>query len=228
MSPGSRYARVLEQYRRLEPEGTDTWNPLGSERELVHRLALYEQIARALRCVPGEAAELRLLDVGCGTGRSTRVYLDFGLDPAKLRGVDLRPGAIELARACNPAVGFEAFDGERLPAEDGSVDWLALCTVLSSVPHPGREHLVEEAARVLAPGGVVFCWDKDAVHDFAGGGALKPKQLFAGWQVLYEEHVCVHGRIERLLPGGVLGRALGPVLRRLGPGATHRALLLGR
>ncbi len=40
MSRSERYRRVHEAYRGLEPAGVDTWNPLGKDRELLHRLVL--------------------------------------------------------------------------------------------------------------------------------------------------------------------------------------------
>ncbi len=224
-----RYAPVIETYDRLEPPGTDTWNPIVRERELIHRIVLYEQVCRALRRSPTPPPELRVMDVGCGTGRSTRMYLDFGVEPERLMGVDLRPGALELARRSHPGIRFEHCDGERLPADDGALDWVSLCTVLSSVAGAeARAHLFSEIARVLAPGGCLFYWDRDQAHGFAGGDPLLPERLLPGWTVRYYEHVCVYGRIERLLPQGRAGALLARALRRIGPPPSHRAALLQR
>ncbi len=231
MSPRDDQRRepVLEVYRRLEPDGADTWNPLVREKELVHRLALYEQICRALRCSPVAPADLRVLDVGCGNGRSTRVYLDFGLLPGQLEGVDLRPAAIELARQSHEGIRFSVQDGQRLPQRDASVTWVSVCTVMSSVGGgDAREHLAGEIRRVLGPGGVVFYWDLERAHGFAGGDVLDPAAIFHGWRALYAEHVCAYGRVERVLPNPALRRLLAPLLRRLGARPTHRAALLAR
>jgi SAM-dependent methyltransferase len=226
LAPSEIFAEVVETYESLEPPGTDRWNPLTRERELIHRLVLYEQLCRALREAPAPAPTLRVCDLGCGNGRSTRVYLDFGVPPAQLTGLDLRAAAIAEAQASHPGIGFAVTDGDRLPLADGAVDWVALCTVMSSVGPEGRAHLAKEVERVLAPGGCVFWWDRDTAHGFAEGANVDPSVQFPGWTQRYHEHVVVYGRIERLLPEGRVGGLLARALRRLGPAPTHTAALL--
>jgi len=223
--PG-RFSDVVDMYAELEPPGTDRWNPLVRELELIHRLVLYDLLCNALRVAPRPVPSLRVLDLGCGNGRSTRVYLDFGIPPQQLVGLDLRPASIAQAKASHPTIRFEVTDGERLPLSDGSVDWVGLCTVLSSVGPAGRAHMAAEVDRVLSPGGCVFWWDRDTAHGFAGGAPIDPDMLFAGYATRYREHVVVYGRIERLLPSGRVGRLLAPILRRIGPQPTHTAALV--
>jgi len=229
-APSDRYDGVVETYAELEPPGTDRWNPLTRERELIHRLILYEQLCRALRQAPTAVPALRVLDLGCGNGRSTRVYLDFGIPPTQLIGLDLRPGPIAEAQASHPRIHFAVTDGERLPVADAAVDWVGLCTVMSSVGPQGRAHVAAEIERVLAPGGCVFWWDRDTAHGFAQGEVMDPALHFPGWTARYHEHVVVYGRIERILSEGPLGARLGTLfaraLRRMGPAPTHTAALL--
>jgi SAM-dependent methyltransferase len=225
--PDPGFASVVAEYRRLEPDGTDTWNPLLSERELLHRLVLYERLCLALARGERDLADIRVLDVGCGNGRSTRVYLDFGIRPEQLTGIDLRPAAVDMARRSHPGIRFLAYDGITLPLEAESVDWVSVCTVMSSIPGiERRRYLADEIVRVLAPGGNVFCWDRAVAKRFAGGDAVIPMGLFPGLDIVTDEPVRVQGRLDRLFPGPTLRRLLLPVLRRLAPPKTHRVVLL--
>src|SRR5262245_3166039 len=103
---------VLSEIRRiyagLEPANTDRWSPLVSDVELLHRLRLLDVMCRALRLIPHPVATLRVLDVGCGVGRSTRMLVDLGVRPENLLGVDLRPEALGYAQKLNPAVRYRA------------------------------------------------------------------------------------------------------------------------
>ena len=67
---------------------------------------------------------------------------------ARFDGFELSPPAIEIARGRGiPRAGrLEAFDGARVPAEDGAYDLAVLSHVLEHVPDPAP--LLAEAARV--------------------------------------------------------------------------------
>jgi len=223
------FSAVVETYSHLEPDGTDTWNPLRTDRELLHRLRLYEELCLALRIRADDIQRLRVLDVGCGSGRSTRVYLDFGLAPGQLTGVDLRPGAIEVARGGHPDITYLSYDGETLPIESASVDWVSVCTVMSSIPgHVARRHLADEIDRVMAPDAHVFYWDRERAKRFAGGDRLDPVDLFSSLSVVSDEVVRIEGRLDRYFPGRVLRRTLLPVAERLATPRTHRACVFGK
>lgn len=186
--PTDPFESVLGAYRKMEPKGTDRWNPLDRDRELAYRLSLLEHLCRALRLCRNRIAGLRVLDVGCGNGRSTRMYLDFGLGPEQLTGIDLRGDAIEAARRSHPGIRFLAC-GARFPVESKSVDWVSICTVLSSLEPRARKHLEAEIRRVLAPGGFLFYFDRRRAHEFAGGDRLEPVALFDGLTLLSSEDI---------------------------------------
>src|SRR4051812_39794097 len=57
-----------------------------------------------------------LLDLGCGTGQSRRLYVD---SIARYIGADLSPGAIATARAHFPDSEWLVADATRLPFPDG-------------------------------------------------------------------------------------------------------------
>ena len=100
----------------------------------------------------GDPTRVRALDVGCGSGETDR-YLAPQL--GELQGVDVSPAIIETAREQNPGVPYTAYDGERLPFEDGSFDFAFAVCVVHHVPPAQRRGFVRELARVVRSGGLV-------------------------------------------------------------------------
>ena len=94
---------------------------------------------------PGE----RVLDLGCGAGRFVAALRDAGCDPV---GVEIASGALERARAVAPGADLRllAEDGS-IPLEHGAVDLVWCSEVLEHVADGA--HLLQEARRVLRPGG---------------------------------------------------------------------------
>lgn len=106
--------------------------------------------------VPGHG--LRVLDVGCGTGRSQRIYLDRS---SFYLGLDLAIEAVALARRHFGGSWLHA-DACHLPFRDGSFDLVAFSSVLHHLPD--RRLALTEAARALRVGGRVFAFDPNLRH----------------------------------------------------------------
>jgi SAM-dependent methyltransferase len=223
------FAQVLEDYARLEPGEGDTWNPLLCDVELEHRAELLKQLTFALRAADADPQALRVLDVGCGNGRSTRMYLDLGLGPTQITGVDLRAGALERARALHPGIAYRLHDGGPLPFEDGSMDWISLCTVLSSVRAGAeRRALGGEITRVLRPGGHLFFWDLLRANDFAGGDPLRPQEIFPDLHPLASRPATIRGFGARESQAGAVARLWHKMRDSWFARPTHAGVLLRR
>ena len=99
---------------------------------------------------PHAGPATRCIDVGCGNGRATGVWLNSRV--RSYVGLDVSPVAVEEARSQDlDARVIE--DATKLPLEDESVD-LAVCVeVLEHLLRP--DHALAEIARVLVPGGVL-------------------------------------------------------------------------
>ena len=98
-----------------------------------------------------------LVDVGCGSGRLTKALFGF-LDGSYL-GIDLVPALVAHARklANVPHWQFRVIDEIEIPERHGQVDFVCFFSVLTHLLHEQSFRYLQEARRVLKPGGrVVF------------------------------------------------------------------------
>jgi SAM-dependent methyltransferase len=111
-------------------------NPL----ERIHQRHVASRRVRVLveTIAPLIPERARLLDVGCGDAEITRRLMDQRPD-IDARGIDV------LVRP-DTALPVEAFDGQRIPYEDGAFDTLLLVDVLHHAEDP--QALLGEATRV--------------------------------------------------------------------------------
>lgn len=118
----------------------------------------WETLARRFAAAVPGTDPLRVLDVGCGTGQSRRIYADrLGY----YAGLDLSLSALRVARRRSGG-GWLQSDALRLPFRAASFDLVTFSSVLHHVPD--RRAALAEAARVLRPGGWVFAFDPNLLH----------------------------------------------------------------
>jgi ubiquinone/menaquinone biosynthesis C-methylase UbiE len=91
-----------------------------------------------------------VLEVGCGTGLGTSELVRRGLD---VRGVDLSPGMLAVARALLPDVEFTVGSMLELPHADASFAGVVAWYSTIHVPDESLPAALTELARVLRPGG---------------------------------------------------------------------------
>jgi SAM-dependent methyltransferase len=89
-----------------------------------------------------------VVDIGCGPGN---VFATVGGQPRLLIGVDVSSGALEMARKLNyvPILA----DAHDLPFISGFADIVVLNAALHHCDH--MDHVLAEAARLVAPGGIL-------------------------------------------------------------------------
>jgi ubiquinone/menaquinone biosynthesis C-methylase UbiE len=102
---------------------------------------------------------LRLLDIGCGTGQSRRLYASHC---ASYLGLDLSLEALRAARRTIPDVAWVRADARILPFASASFDVVAFSSVLHHIPD--YTLALREAHRVLRPGGWAFAFDPNLLH----------------------------------------------------------------
>jgi ubiquinone/menaquinone biosynthesis C-methylase UbiE len=92
------------------------------------------------------------LDIGCGEGANTRQLARLG---ARMHAIDVSPTFIRHAQAEEDrgplGIAYQAADGTALPFAEACFDFAAAFMSLMDMPDHCRA--VEEAARVLRPGG---------------------------------------------------------------------------
>ncbi|KAJ8600880.1 hypothetical protein CTAYLR_006998 [Chrysophaeum taylorii] len=117
-----------------------------------------------------------VLDLGCGTGSSTRRLAARYPGPSKIVGVDLSPYMIHVARrlvdidssefwVCearsDPRLEFMQADIQNLPFSDDSVSICSLNLVVHEIPPDVTRDVLVECARVLKPGGALWLTEMD-------------------------------------------------------------------
>ncbi|MGA2584311.1 MAG: methyltransferase domain-containing protein [Tepidisphaeraceae bacterium] len=102
---------------------------------------------------------MRLLEIGCGTGQSWRIYEGF---TSRHIGIDLSEAALRVATINFPKAVWMRQDACRLGFADETFDVVAFSSVLHHIPN--YTDALKEAARVLKPGGRVFAFDPNLLH----------------------------------------------------------------
>lgn len=110
---------------------------------------------RALRDLGLRAGD-RILDVGCGTGESTR-FLRQHYKGTRVDGMDLSPGMLSVARRHDPQGTYFEGDVTEIPRPDASYD--LVLTAFTFRNFPDHEASMREMVRVLAPGGRLVILD---------------------------------------------------------------------
>jgi SAM-dependent methyltransferase len=138
-------------------------------------------VARAAEVVDGlvrlaaPQPHQRWLDVACGPGIVTR---GLAAQVRAVHGVDVTPAMVALARREAAAAGlsnvsFAVADATALDVDTASVDGVVARFALHHMPVPGR--LLEEAARIVHPGGCVVL--ADHIADAAAEAAAWSQEI---------------------------------------------------
>lgn len=139
------------------------------------------------------AKTARVLDVGCGYGRTLDEL--FRLGWRDLVGMDFSPGMIRRGSNQFPALELHVMQPGRIALPDSSVDAVILFAVLTCIrTNAEQQALIKEITRVLKPGGILY------VNDFLLN--TDPRNLARYQQ--FEEKYGVYGVFE--LPEGAVCR----------------------
>jgi SAM-dependent methyltransferase len=139
------------------------------------------RLAGALDRMPAERAVLGLFcdltlaaglgtsvgDVGCGTGRLEPYLAARGLS---LRGIDLSPEMIRVARRDHPGFAFDVADLRELPLEDASLAGVVCWYSLMYLAPSDRPAAFSELARVVKPEGYLVTAFKAGDSQVRRGG----------------------------------------------------------
>lgn len=130
---------------------TAYWDRAAPKKTFTHPL----RIDRFRRWVPETG---RVLDVGCGYGRTCQFLMAHGYDD--VTGVDISSAMIRRGRGSYPGLDLRHLTDGTLPFQDGTVDACTLLAVLTCVPtNAGQRRIIGEVRRVLKPDGILYFSD---------------------------------------------------------------------
>ncbi len=196
--------RYPAYYRQNFHYQTDGWLSDESAQLYDHQVeALFTGAADAMRRqalaqivaeVKGrDQREVALLDLACGTGRFLRETMR-AFPRLKATGLDLSPNYAERARQLvAPWPHVEIVEGlaEAMPLEDASQDVIVSVYLFHELPEKTRKAVMQEAARVLKPGGAFIIADSlqfgdneglDGILEYFPEGFHEPYyKAYLGW-----------------------------------------------
>jgi len=94
---------------------------------------------------------LRVLEVGCWTGRDSQYFDEF-----EYVGIDLSERALAVAKQNQPNLRFQKADLYKLPFSDGTFDGVWAAAVYVHVPSVQIVDALKELHRVIKPNGIAW------------------------------------------------------------------------
>lgn len=222
------YEHLVDRIKAAAPSDDAMKNAVGGSFEFIGRVEV--AILRHYGLRPSDF----LIDVGCGSGRLARplsAYLH-----GKYSGFDVVEDLVEYARLTvnRPDWRFEVIDHIAIPEPDGTADFVCFFSVITHLLHEHSYWYLEEAKRVLKPGGKIVVsflefaepahWP--VFHDTLAGAKVPPNSdplnvftergVFEVWAShLGLEIEAFRGGDDAIEPVGALGQAVC-VLRKPG------------
>jgi SAM-dependent methyltransferase len=127
------------------------WDGVAQKKRFSHPLRL-----EWLECYLDSRA--RVLDYGCGYGRTLREMVQAGYQ--NVVGVDFSEAMLARCRQDFPQVSLIRNDGRTLPFKSESLDAVLLFATLTCIPeNEAQRALIAEVERVLRPDGLLYISD---------------------------------------------------------------------
>ncbi|SDB53136.1 class I SAM-dependent methyltransferase [Belnapia rosea] len=173
------YAAMVRAYLAAYPEDEAVARSVGGNLE--HFGVLEHSLLRQY----GLKDNGRVVDVGCGAGRLAAQLRRF--PEMRYLGLDVVPELLDYCRRkmARPDFRLELSQGNRIPLADGEADFVIFFSVFTHLLHEESYVYLEQAHRVLAPGGrVIFSFFEFAVESqwsvFEGNADWVRKRSYLG------------------------------------------------
>ena len=114
--------------------------------------AAFGQIESDLLRMVGLRDGMRLIDLGCGSGRAAvAIARDFKID---YHGIDIVQALLDYAKANTPAhYRYSCVEQIEIPDQDASADMICAFSLFTHLLHEESYRYLQECVRVLKPGG---------------------------------------------------------------------------
>jgi SAM-dependent methyltransferase len=160
---------ILRQVLPSAPDAQTQKVFIGNEGDLALQEAFRAyQVIRLIaeQCGRPVTRKTRILDFGCGWGRTIRFFMR-DVPTTQLHGADVMPLAVDLSRQTNPWCQFSLvrpLPPSELPS--GSFDLIYLYSVFSHLSEDAHDRWLTEFQRLLRPRGLLFAttWDRNYIE----------------------------------------------------------------
>jgi ubiquinone/menaquinone biosynthesis C-methylase UbiE len=136
------------------------WNSVSSDYDRLYQNRWSElenaEVLAQLKSLPLQKKQIRVLDIGCGTGLGLEICNNFLEEPIEYVGIDISPEMIRLCEKKFPQHTFivqDMKDLENFPTDHFDL-LICLFTSFSFTEEPQKT--LTEISRVIAPAGQVF------------------------------------------------------------------------
>jgi ubiquinone/menaquinone biosynthesis C-methylase UbiE len=169
---------AIEQEIAGKAVGARNFPEAGAKGEEVLRESYDREIVRLQGSQLLEKQKI-VVDFGSGTGTSTRRLAKLFKNAEQVKGIDLSPYMVAVGRflmadgnlkegewvedlgPSDPRVSLTYGDISSTGLPSGSVDVVSICLVLHELPRAASERVLEEAKRILRPGGTLLIMEMD-------------------------------------------------------------------
>jgi len=104
--------------------------------------------------------DLKILDVGCGSGGMLRAFNRYGALPTNLFGIDLLLDRIQTAQLLSPQIDFHCANAEHLPFGDASFHLVSHFALFDAILEQHvRQKVAQEMVRVVRGDGAIIWYD---------------------------------------------------------------------
>lgn len=187
--PNPDIQRLREEYtRRAQSVGVNdryaSTNPAYQWMMATRHQAIIELLDHFQR---KDLSQLRILEMGCGSGGVLQEFISLGAEPSNLYGVDLLFDRLRVASCSLPACSYTTANGQQLPLPADSFDLVLQFTAFSSILDPSTKlSMAAEMVRVLKSGGGILWYDfvwNPLNRQTDGIPLSQVKKLFPGMQI---------------------------------------------
>lgn len=124
--------------------------------------------------------DAKMLDVGCGDGRSTKHFIQQGIAPSNIVGVDLSLELLQKAKQDLPEVGFAQADVATMALRPSSLDVIAANMVFEYLDEEGLNAALRAMSTGLKKGGTLIFGTTHPLKMFSKSPSEYPER---GWKL---------------------------------------------